>query len=1114
MEHRAAVAHALLSSVGLYDHHVTSYNLLVEQWLKDLVLTLGKVDTEFADRLYSYAPTNYRFARGAQTPSGCHQYNMPYVGAITVDVREQIFARREGSVPSHHAEYPWVVSDTLVRDVRIADMPIMLLSRACYFSEGHDAVNNARAEYAGGFIVRGKRRFIPLLQRMVTNYPLRFRDSGKFVVQVRSDHLDRKHRSTSTLEMVLEDKHSTRGGPAHYHGAGVRIPYLPTAVPLAVVCVALGWRLDRFVLAARQLLGVRGADPVLDDYCTVLEHDHRGCTTAHQAAQYIDALYRKTGRSSNAAQALRSEVLPHLNGTGENSKCTYLAYMFGMLVMFKEGRLEETDRDDTGLTRLLDSGSNLAMLFRLLFKKSMLQGVMNLRRNLNQNKAPDVRMIYNHERLTPKIISAVATGRWSENRNGVSDLMKTTNEVAVISQLRQVSSALNSDGKHTGARQVHPSACGYMCAAETPEGKKCGLVGALASFARVSAASCADALMAVLTARIELLPVDTPWEPGFYLAFDPHGRPMGWCADVDRLCAVFARLKRSMALDPFATAERNDTLREWRVHCDAGRMVRPLLVVDRLPQLAAAVAAPGPLVANAMAAGCLEYVAPGEERLAHVGFALRPGVTHLEVNDIPYLGIAAALAPWLRHNQGPRLVYWAGMSKQTICKLPKKDTGSATSHSLWYGQRMISPTQVARSLGMDQTVNGTNLVVAMVGLEDNQEDALVLNRAAVDRGLFVSSSERTYTCENSDESRGSIGRPDAKHTFELKSANYKTLQKSGVPRVGQKVCSRDIVIGRTVPVKKPPTNARVPEHQRAACYRSNRRDRSLQVRENESGVVGAAYVMHRPRCDIAKVTVRTTRRPEVGDKFSPYCAQKGCVGRIEDPVNLPTSIRTGVAADVYIAALCIGSRMTMGLVLEMLLGKAACVTGDIMASFDDQDFSRSAESRIASVEKALLAAGFSASGAEPYMNGETGEPMEVNIMTGCLSYTKLQHMVATKSYARATGPVHPLTRQPNEGRRQGGGMRVGEMEFGCGIAHGAAEVVRQLALADKTTCYLCGECGMVAEANPLVGHYFCRTCGTRQHVRTVELSYVTKLLSQELQSTGILPRIGLTDVEI
>ena len=205
--------------------------------------------------------------------------------------------------------------------------------------------------------------------------------------------------------------------------------------------------------------------------------------------------------------------------------------------------------------------------------------------------------------------------------------------------------------------------------------------------------------------------------------------------------------------------------------------------------------------------------------------------------------------------------------------------------------------------------------------------------------------------------------------------------------------------------------------------------------------------------------------------------------------------------------------MTMGKVIEMILGKSAALTGSLLDSFDDQDFQAPIEQRMVTIAAILKKAGFSSTGKETFVDGTTGRQIQVPVMAGIVSYVKLNHMVARKAHARATGPVHMLTRQPTEGRRQGGGLRFGPMEAECVIAHSAAEVLRErtLTAADPFECFVCSVCGNLADGNKSIEQYFCRVCRTGRNVRSVDMGYSTKLMMQELNATGIKVKLGVTD---
>jgi DNA-directed RNA polymerase beta subunit len=394
---------------------------------------------------------------------------------------------------------------------------------------------------------------------------------------------------------------------------------------------------------------------------------------------------------------------------------------------------------------------------------------------------------------------------------------------------------------------------------------------------------------------VPFLKSDEVIDTDYYKIFDHHGRFFGWCKNMQQLNKIFLNARRKMDFDPFVSRHQDDLLQEWRIYCDIGRLVRPLLVMKNLhkiPKLIEDCASGTSIIPTLLTNGCIEYVSPSEEDSCRVTFTLPKTLeefekhTHLEVNDVSFVGIIAALSPFFRHNQGPRLVYWIGMSKQAIGTSTKQDNGSATTHNLWYGQKPMVVTKTSRDLNMDQIPDCVNVTIILFPHSANQEDAIVMNRASVERGMFISDSVRTYDAEKvascNETSSEKFERPVSGQIFSMKDADYSKLQENGIPKIGQAVNGGDVIIGKTIPIKKISQSAvvNVPSRIRSSEYQLKRRDKSIQVRDDEKGIVSSVLLAHKPQCEIAKVRVRTTRIPERGDKFSSRVRSQLCLGMI------------------------------------------------------------------------------------------------------------------------------------------------------------------------------------------------------------------------------------------
>ena len=259
----------------------------------------------------------------------------------------------------------------------------------------------------------------------------------------------------------------------------------------------------------------------------------------------------------------------------------------------------------------------------------------------------------------------------------------------------------------------------------------------------------------------------------------------------------------------------------------------------------------------------------------------------------------------------------------------------------------------------------------------------------------------------------------------------------------------------------------------------------------------------------AKIRIREQKIPELGDKFSSRHGQKGTIGMKYSQEDLPFTI-DGMVPDIIVNPHAIPSRMTIGHITECLAGKLSAVTGIQVdaTAFDHMPVD-------AFIEK-LHECGFNRHGNEQLYCGITGEPLDAMVFIGPTYYQKLKHMVSDKIHARSRGKIVGLTRQPNEGRAQGGGLRWGEMERDVGISYGSSQILheRMLLSSDAYEAPVCIKCGMIGGLKFEVGEYYCNLCKDENSIRKVTMPYVTKLCFQELMSMGITPKIKVKDKNI
>lgn len=401
---------------------------------------------------------------------------------------------------------------------------------------------------------------------------------------------------------------------------------------------------------------------------------------------------------------------------------------------------------------------------------------------------------------------------------------------------------------------------------------------------------------------------------------------------------------------------------------------------------------------------------------------------------------------------------------------------------LYYPQKPLVTTRAMEHLHFRQLPAGINAIVAIACYSGyNQEDSVIMNQSSIDRGFFRSIFFRSYRDE--EKKMGTLvkedfGRPDRSNTMGMRHGSYDKLDDDGLAPPGTRVSGEDVIIGKTTPISQDDSHAPA-----SSSSRYTKRDHSTSLRHSENGIVDQVLLTtNADGLRFVKVRVRSVRIPQIGDKFSSRHGQKGTVGMTYTQEDMPFTAE-GITPDIIVNPHAIPSRMTIGQLIECIMGKVAAHMGK------EGDATPFTDVTVDNISKALHKCGYQMRGFERMYNGHTGRPLTATIFLGPTYYQRLKHMVDDKIHSRGRGPVQILTRQPAEGRSRDGGLRFGEMERDCMIAHGAAHFLKER-LFDQSDAYrvhVCERCGLIAIANLKKYSFECRSCKNKTDIVQVIL---------------------------
>ena len=1094
----------ILSRQGVAKQHLNSFDEFLKKGLQDIIDEIGHIDIENAEYPYKIQLGRIQFKQPRMmeldgsvthiTPVEARLRNVSYVAPLMLEAN--------------------VIEDgkTLEsRFIHIGDIPVMVKSESCIL---RSFTQQKLIDYAedpedpgGYFIINGSERVIVGLEDLSYNKIIVDAEKvgGKKVFKAKVYSSIVGYRAK--LELVLKED-----------GLIVaRIPGSPVDIPIITLMRALGLESDKEIASVISL-----NDNIQNELESSFEKTD--ITTSKDAIVYISK--RIAPGMLEEFQIKRAEtlldwgLLPHLGKQPDNrkEKTQFLGEAACKLLELKLGWIQPDDKDHYGNKVVKFAGQMLADLFRTAFRNLVRDMKYQLERSGQKRGINAVSAAIRPGIISDKLNNAIATGNWGRGRVGVTQLLDRTNYLSTISHLRRVQSPLSRTQPNFEARDLHSTHFGRICPSETPEGSNCGLVKNLALSAIISVSVSSEEVVEKLyefgTAHFSDVK-DSVKKDGARIFVD--GKLIGYHKDGEKLANSLRELRRSSKIHPHVgisihQPEQEGATKRLYVNCNAGRVLRSLIIVkdgksvltqDLLDKVTKKLVSWNDLIRM----GVIELVDANEEENCLITFDDKhvKKHTHIEIFPSAILGAGASIIPYPEHNQSPRNTYESAMAKQSLgFSTPMMNTSTyVRQHSMLYPQTPIVTTKAMGLLGLEKRPAGQNCVVAVLPFDGyNIEDAIVLSKSSVERGLGRTFFYRIYESESKQYPGG------MRDNFEIPNADdnlrgykgeksYRLLEDDGIIASESRVSGGDILIGKTSPPRF------MEEYRELESRGPYRRDTSIGVRPSEVGVVDTIVLTQANEGGkMYKVRIRDMRPPEIGDKFASRHGQKGVVGILAKAEDLPYTA-DGISPDVLINPHAFPSRMTVGMMMESITGKAAAIRGKKV------DASAFVGEKMEDVKGVMKDAGFEYSGKEIMYDGKTGKQFPVEVFIGVVYYQKLHHMVADKIHARARGQVQMLTKQPTEGRARGGGLRFGEMERDCIIAYGASMILKDRLLdeSDKSDIFVCERCGLVAYHDIKQRRFYCRVCVDKGKVSSVSVAYAFKLLLQEMSSLAIAPRL-------
>lgn len=1045
-----------------------------------------------------------------------------------------------------------LVNKKILERTKIGAIPIMIHSKLCCLNGCSFDVLKEMGEcpfdQGGYFIIDGKEKVIVAQERIALNKLFINKSKNeKFIYEalVRSTS-ELNPLFPKTVRIYIESK---------TNAIILTCPNIKNTVPIFILFKALGIESDKEILKYILYdIEQKNVDVYLDFLrYSIVDATKYQIYTQEEAYNFIKNHVEYTD-IVKVQYTLMYDLFPNV-GIGFRNKAMFLGHLINRLVKTYLGILSESDRDNYVYKRVDISGFLIGNLFRDYYNQfrnnirsridnQYLTGpwkntgdISNLVNKANLYLIFDSNIIENGFRKSLKGSwgkSMVEDGNGDNVKEGIVQDLSRISYMGYMSHLRRVNTPMDPTAKIVAPHRLHPSQWGIMCPIESPDGASIGLLKHLAILTHVTFESGTEVIMDLLKKLNVLFLEEIDIE---YVSISTkvliNSNWVGVTDDPPYLFKFFKLLKRNGYIDKYISISWDIYNHELNISTEACRCTRPVYVVHEKKLLIEdyidgidklnwddLIGKPKSLPSNISSLNIdsliskqspIEYIDVDETNNSLIAMTpadINKYTTYCEIHPSVLFGVVSQNIPLLNHNQAPRNIFFGAQAKQAIGTFATNFNHriDTMSYVLHYPQKQLVTTRYKEYQGNNILTGGENLIVAIcTWMGWNQEDSIIVNKSAIERGMFNMTYFKSFVDTESENPREGekivFMNPQKVRDIEsIKDVKYsETLDENGFPLINKYIHENEAILGKVL-LK---TEMTEDGNDILGAFLGNKQAKELAYDKSSicdktiSGIVDKLFVYHNADTTrTCKMRLRKVRIVELGDKMASTHGQKGVCGMILSAVDMPYN-KDGIVPDIVINPHCIPSRMTIGHLLETILAKTGVNEGCMIDAtpFNNNDYK--------SIYELLETKyGLEKYGNEILYNGQTGQQIQTEIFFGPTYYQRLKHMVSDKLNYRNTGPKTLLTRQPTKGRGNQGGLRIGEMENISLQAHGIGAFLKESMFerSDKYTVYTDKTTGSIVNKK-------------NSNSVKVNIPYASKLFLQELSGLGVKPQLVFDKID-